>query len=51
LTGADANSIRASQPLRRVAVMGMPGSGKSTFAVQLGDALEAPVFPLDAVAC
>ena len=36
-------------PLRRVAVMGMAGAGKSTLAVELGRALGAPVFHLDAI--
>ena len=36
-------------PLRRVAVMGMAGAGKSTLAVELGRALDAPVFHLDSI--
>jgi adenylate kinase family enzyme len=41
--------IPAEQPMRRVAVMGIAGSGKSTFAVRLGEAMDAPVFHLDAI--
>jgi adenylate kinase family enzyme len=35
------------QPLRRIAVLGMAGAGKSTFAVALGEAIGAPVVHLD----
>jgi len=33
--------------LSRVAIIGLPGSGKSTFAVQLGQSLDIPVYHLD----
>ena len=32
---------------RRIAIIGLPGSGKSTFAVSLGKALNLPVHHLD----
>ena len=33
--------------MRRVVIMGPPGSGKSSFARRLGDRLDLPVFHLD----
>jgi adenylate kinase family enzyme len=36
-------------PLRRIAVLGVPGAGKSTLATALGRALDIPVFHLDAL--
>jgi adenylate kinase family enzyme len=38
-----------SSELRRVCVMGISGAGKSTMAVKLGAAIDAPVFHLDAI--
>jgi len=35
--------------MRRVAVLGRPGAGKTTVACQLGDALDVPVIHLDAL--
>jgi adenylate kinase family enzyme len=32
---------------RRIAIVGLPGSGKSTFATKLGKELKLPVFHLD----
>lgn len=37
----------SAQKLKRVAIIGLPGSGKSTFAVQLGKILSVPVHHLD----
>jgi adenylate kinase family enzyme len=44
-----AGGDQRSRGLRRVAVLGTPGAGKSTFAVALGRAIDAPVFHLDAI--
>ncbi len=33
--------------LKRIAIIGLPGSGKSTFAMELGDILHLPVHHLD----
>ncbi len=33
--------------MQRIMIFGIPGSGKSTFAMQLGDLLQLPVFHLD----
>ena len=33
--------------LKRIAIIGLPGSGKSTFALQLGNILNIPVYHLD----
>lgn len=35
------------EKLKRIAVIGLPGSGKSTFAVRLGKILNTPVHHLD----
>lgn len=35
------------RPFKRIMIFGIPGSGKSTFAVQLGDLLGLPVHHLD----
>lgn len=35
------------EKLKRIAVIGLPGSGKSTFASQLGEILNIPVHHLD----
>lgn len=33
--------------LKRIAIIGLPGSGKSTFAIKLGEILMIPVYHLD----
>lgn len=35
------------EKLKRIAVIGLPGSGKSTFATRLGKTLRIPVHHLD----
>jgi adenylate kinase family enzyme len=42
-------SAEGERSVRRVAVMGTPGAGKSTLATELGRSLGAPVFHLDAI--
>ena len=32
---------------KRIAIIGLPGSGKSTFAIELGKVLRVPVHHLD----
>ena len=33
--------------MKRVVIIGLPGSGKSTFAIELGEKLNIPVHHLD----
>ncbi len=39
--------MEKDSPFQRIMMFGIPGSGKSTFAVQLGELLHLPVFHLD----
>jgi adenylate kinase family enzyme len=49
MVGPMPRAPQTAAPLRRVAVLGMAGAGKSTLAAKLGEALDARVFHLDAV--
>lgn len=43
----EANYSEKSRPLKRIMIFGIPGSGKSTFALKLSRLLHLPLFHLD----
>lgn len=48
-TAADGGAVPVAPPVRRIAIIGPPGAGKSTLARRLGAALDLPVYHLDAL--
>jgi len=42
-------ACKSDRPVRRIAIIGSPGAGKSTLARRLGEAINLPVYHLDAL--